>query len=615
MSRSLPLPGRCNRPFLSVLLIVSLLLAVLIAPAKPTRAAGVIYVVPGGAGSRNGADWANGKDLQDALMNAVNGEQLWVKADVYKPTSGSDRSATFQLKSGVAVYGGFAGTETALGQRDPAVNITELSGDLVGDDSGLVMVDNPTRSDNSFHVVTGSGTASTAILDGCTITGGNANGSYLDLVGGGLFVDMGNPTIAHVLFRGNSANYGGGMYFNGGTPTVSHATFYNNAASYGGGMFINSSSPTISHVILAGNSASQNGAGIFNDFSTLTISHVTLSGNRAIQSGGGIYNNSSTPTISHATFNGNSATQGGGMYSSRRSPILSNSIMWGNSNGQIVNDMSEPVVRYSLVQGGYISGTNILDAVPLFADADGADTITGTLDDNLRLQADSPAIDAGNNVFIPPDTTDEDGDGNITEPAPFDLDGKPRVARGIVDMGAYEWQIITSAVPLSPVTYGSAYSHTFTGTASGTFSVTAGALPPGLALTTEGLLSGTLTAAGIYTATVTLSSTLGIDSQTFSIVVSKAPLIIKANNASRAVGSPNPSFSATFSGFVNGDTPTSLDGTLTFTTPATSASAAGAYPIRPGGLSSTNYEIDYLDGVLNVGSRYIYLPLVRHEAR
>src|SRR4051812_10536783 len=162
-----------------------LLIAVALAPQLPAHAAGVIYVVPGGAGAQTGADWASAKDLQAALQSAASGDQIWAKAGVYKPTTGSDRSATFQMKSGVKIYGGFVGTETDLSQRDPATHISTLSGDLLGNDSGAATGNNATRSDNSYHVVSSSGTNATAMLDGFTITAGNANGGSLELRSGG----------------------------------------------------------------------------------------------------------------------------------------------------------------------------------------------------------------------------------------------------------------------------------------------------------------------------------------------------------------------------------------------------------------------------------------------
>ncbi len=66
-----------------------------------------------------------------------------------------------------------------------------------------------------------------------------------------------------------------------------------------------------------------------------------------------------------------------------------------------------------------------------------------TLDDNdygdLRLQADSPAIDAGNNDWLPSDSSDLDGDGDTAEPIPYDLQGFPRIVGDAVDLGAYEY--------------------------------------------------------------------------------------------------------------------------------------------------------------------------------
>ena len=85
-----------------------------------------------------------------------------------------------------------------------------------------------------------------------------------------------------------------------------------------------------------------------------------------------------------------------------------------------------------------------------------------------------------------------------------------------------------------------------------------------------------------------------------TLTVTPAPLTVTAENASRAFGQPNPAFSASYNGLVNGDTPTSLDGSLTFTTPAIADSRVGTYPVRPGGLTSTDYAIDYGDGSLTV---------------
>jgi hypothetical protein len=108
-----------------------------------------LFAAPAASGTGNCSDWSDACTLQTALTRAIRGDEIWAAAGTYKPTTGTDRSATFQLQSGVALYGGFAGTETARSQRNPTVNITILSGDLNGDDVGFT-----NNAENVYHVVT-----------------------------------------------------------------------------------------------------------------------------------------------------------------------------------------------------------------------------------------------------------------------------------------------------------------------------------------------------------------------------------------------------------------------------------------------------------------------------
>jgi hypothetical protein len=85
-----------------------------------------------------------------------------------------------------------------------------------------------------------------------------------------------------------------------------------------------------------------------------------------------------------------------------------------------------------------------------------------------------------------------------------------------------------------------------------------------------------------------------------SLTITPASLTITANNAQRPINTPNPPFSATYAGFVGGESAANLNGTLAFSTPATVASPAGAYLITPFGQTSANYAITYVDGVLQV---------------
>ncbi|MFQ3684770.1 MAG: cadherin, partial [Roseiflexus sp.] len=196
-------------------------------------------------GSLGGGDcssWATACILSAALRIANSGDQIWVEKGVHKPTTDrSNRTASFALKNGVAIYGGFAGTETALSQRNPSVNVTVLSGDIDNNDAvDANGVTTTINGNNSYRVVTANNVNNTTVLDGFVITGGLANGSSPAILsrGGGMFNQNSSPTLTNVTFSGNTAKFGGGMYnFENSSPTLTNVTFSGNTAKFGGGMY------------------------------------------------------------------------------------------------------------------------------------------------------------------------------------------------------------------------------------------------------------------------------------------------------------------------------------------------------------------------------------------
>jgi len=303
--------------FLSTAIILALVLAGM--PIQSASAAGVRYAKPTASGTGSCGSWANACSLQTALSGAGPGDEIWVKTGTHKPTSGTDRTATFQLKSGVAVYGGFAGTESTRSERDTTANLTILSGDLLGDDGANFA----NYGENSYHVVTGSGTDSSTILDGFTVRGGNAVGSY----GGGMFNYSSSPSLTNVTFIDNKADLGGGMFNYSSSPSLTNVTFHDNKAAYGGGGMNSDggSNPSLTNVTFSGNSADAYGGGMVLWVSSSDLTNVTFSSNLAEEDGGGMFNHSSSPVLTQVTFNGNQAVYGGGMHNDTNSnPSLTN---------------------------------------------------------------------------------------------------------------------------------------------------------------------------------------------------------------------------------------------------------------------------------------------------
>jgi len=408
----------------------------------------VVYVdTDNVAGPWDGTSWSTAyQTVQEGLDDAyLTGKEVWVAAGTYKPTSTTDRTVSFQLKSGVALYGGFNATETVGEQRDWATNVTILSGDIgtPGD-----------SSDNSYHTVVG---ASNAILDGFTVTDGNANGTGNNVYGGGIYNDNASPTVTNCTFSNNSASGGGGMFNNDSAPTVTNCIFSGNLAGWGGAMYNAWSSPTVTECTFYSNSAINGAGGMYNhDYSSATVINCRFSensagwgggmqnhessamvincifsGNSATAWGGGMNSEESSLTVTNCTFSSNSASIGGsGMSNGGSSPTVTNCILWDNGE-EIANDAtSTPLVAYCDVQGSSGSGVSWdgslgtdgggnIDAMPLFVDPAG----------DYHLQAGSPCIDKGSDVGAPT----EDIEGN---PRPIDGDGD---STPTTDMGAYEY--------------------------------------------------------------------------------------------------------------------------------------------------------------------------------
>ena len=106
----------------------------------PVTGGDIIYVNDDAPGTtHDGASWATAyTDLQSALAAATSGKQIWVAAGTYKPSVPAGRAATFRMIDGVAMYGGFAGYESSLSQRNWQANVTILSGDINGNDSDAI---------------------------------------------------------------------------------------------------------------------------------------------------------------------------------------------------------------------------------------------------------------------------------------------------------------------------------------------------------------------------------------------------------------------------------------------------------------------------------------------
>ncbi len=357
--------------------------------ATPHVDAAVIYVKHDAAGSSTGTSWNDAyTDLSEAINQTTAGNVIWVARGTYLPT-GHPNGGTeplerhFSLKNNVAIYGGFSGTEDPatfdLADRDFANNDTILSGLYPGNPP----LTPPYKIYHVFYHPDGTGLDETAVIDGCTISGGDADKDvgWQHRRGGGMFNGNCHPTVRNCTFSGNSAEeMGGGIYNEEGSPDVVNCTFHDNAAV--------------------------DGAGMRNAYSQATIVNCTF-------------------------FQNSAATSGGGIYNAYLGPVIRNCIIYGNAAGNLYDaEGAAANVSYSLIEGGWPGDGNI-DEDPLLetlADNGGA---TRT----CAIPVNSPAYaipkDAGTEAWNnAPDT---------------DQRSLARASGGLRAMGAYE--ALRSALP------------------------------------------------------------------------------------------------------------------------------------------------------------------------
>ena len=436
----------------------------------------VIRVAPTPSGSGNGSSWANASSLQNAIANANANNQIWVKRGTYL-ISGTLNPDQYNLH----IYGGFAGNENALNQRDWENNITIFNGQntvkIMRFESNNGVIDG-IQFRNGFVTGTvnttndGGGalrlTGVDQIIRNCTFlnnrsTSERGGGAIFIWHGGGqlienCFFQNNTQTIPNsngggaihnwdenVIIRNcrfvsnNSSSPGGAVYSWGQNFRLEGSTFENNHSDAGGGaVSARYFSNTIINCNFIGNTANGDGGALINSDVTKVI-NCLFNNNEATGFGGAIYNNQELEVTNSTFVNNNNTAVGHSRFATNEfSTYLTsiyNSIFYGNTAKNTLtypdiscefgnaNDDSDKDIRRNIVQEYDIGANNLIGIDPLF--------VNNT--NNFTLQISSPAINAGNNTLY-----NQVSPTNAT--ASTDLNGNPRLFGIAVDYGAYELQ-------------------------------------------------------------------------------------------------------------------------------------------------------------------------------
>ncbi|MFM1920923.1 MAG: hypothetical protein RLZZ303_2557 [Candidatus Hydrogenedentota bacterium] len=444
-------------------LSLGFLASCLIASASAWAAPGDVFYVSAAndTGNEDGLSWDTAfTRIEQGIerARASFGGEVWVARGFYggpRPANGS-----LQLRSGVDVYGGFAGTETTRTRRNPASNPTIIDGSAAADGNSapaVVIGANDTVLDG-FTIQGGRGSAGAGMLNvgtspvvrNCIFRDNRATqfgGAVLNLEGsraefancvfrenkatasGGAVANTESPAIfRNCLFVSNRADVAGGALFNtpGSDILVNASRFEANTSGAGGGAIFNEgASPYIENSIFIANRATGFGGAVFNNQAadvavpsdTLMVNCV-LARNVSEQGGGAFATLLSSLTLINSTIVGNTAPEnlGGAFFNNAANLEVLNAIIWYNSPEWIVNTAASfTQIRWSNVGGGD-PGPNNIAIEPRFVDRAA---------DDYRLLPDSPSIDTGTPNGAPEK----------------DLSGTSRPQLDGVDQGAYESRV------------------------------------------------------------------------------------------------------------------------------------------------------------------------------
>lgn len=402
------------------------------------------YVKTAATGTASGDSWDNATTLSDALTKAKAKDQIWLKAGTYP--------GGITLQSGIRLYGGFAGTESSIDERtidsDKAYRMTHqtiLSGDTDNNDRvdgvNLIFPANDSRTGNATHVLTigltptqqsGNNNTERTVVDGITFKGGHAD--QANEYGGGIYV------------TGN--NNGGGVYI------IRRCFFLENYATQGGALYVSSTVGNTADECLIdrcgffNNAAGQRGTAV-NEGGAIYLMGAGTVVNCAVfnNENGGIYLDNDAAKIINSTVTRNTASGIDGTGHEVR-----NTVIWGNST--LSSDNARPNFQNCAYPEANAENTNTGNNVYLAAKNNeekgphfSSPSLKTGFDTDFTLSASNryplwtwepieatPLVDAGDNQAY-----DEAGYGNV------DLNGDPRVQNGMIDIGAFEYQPVSTS--------------------------------------------------------------------------------------------------------------------------------------------------------------------------